>query len=119
VNLIFVYGTLKRGGTNNYLLAGQEFAGAAQTVPGYAMYELEGYPGMVATAGEQGTVIGEVWGVDDQCLAGLDLLEGTSEGLYGRVRVELQGPFAGRRVEAYLYLKGVEGRPRLGDSWDG
>jgi gamma-glutamylcyclotransferase (GGCT)/AIG2-like uncharacterized protein YtfP len=57
--------------------------------------------------------------VDAACLARLDELEGTAEGLYRRDAVPLKAPFAGRRVEAYLYLKPVEGRARLGNSWSG
>jgi gamma-glutamylcyclotransferase (GGCT)/AIG2-like uncharacterized protein YtfP len=55
--------------------------------------------------------------VDGACLARLDELEGTAEGIYRREVVPLGAPFADRRVEAYLYLLGVEGRTRLGNSW--
>jgi gamma-glutamylcyclotransferase (GGCT)/AIG2-like uncharacterized protein YtfP len=119
VNLIFVYGTLKRGFINNHRMEGQEFVGEAATVPGYVLYELEGYPGMVPEAAAPDGVTGEVWRVDDECLLGLDALEGTSEGLYRRESVRLQAPFAGSRVEAYVYLRSVEGRARLGSAWAG
>jgi gamma-glutamylcyclotransferase (GGCT)/AIG2-like uncharacterized protein YtfP len=116
MTLVFVYGTLKRGCSNHHYLAGQEFIGGAATVPGYALYDLGGYPGMVALAGSPG-VTGEVWSVDGGCLASLDELEGLAEGLYVRQAVPLVAPFATRRIEAYLYLRGVEGRTRLGDTW--
>ena len=115
--LLFVYGTLKRGCSNHAYLAGQDFVGAAATAPGFALYELDGYPGMVAEAAAAEGVSGEVWSVDDACLARLDELEGTGEGLYRRQDVPLGAPFAGTRVEAYLYLPGVEGRARLGKTW--
>jgi len=117
VNLVFVYGTLKRGFINHHRMEGQEFVGAAATVPGYVLYELEGYPGMVADAAAAEGVTGEVWSVDDECLRGLDALEGTGEGLYRRESVPLQAPFAGSRVEAYVYMRSVGGRTRLGASW--
>jgi gamma-glutamylaminecyclotransferase len=119
MTLVFVYGTLKRGLSNHGFLAGQSLAGEAQTQPGFELYALDGFPGMVAAADGAGVVTGEVWSVDDACLAQLDELEGTAEGLYCREAVPLGPPFAGTRVEAYLYLKGVEGRPRLGSTWPG
>jgi gamma-glutamylcyclotransferase (GGCT)/AIG2-like uncharacterized protein YtfP len=117
VNLVFVYGTLKRGFINHFRVAGQEFAGEAVTGPGYALYELAGFPGMVADPGSPGGVTGEVWSVDDECLAGLDVLEGIAEGLYARRPVALREPFEGRRVEAYFYLESLEGRRRLPGAW--
>lgn len=119
MTLIFVYGTLKRGFSNHPFLAGQTFLGDGTTAPGFALFELDEYPGMVALAGNPAGVSGEVWSVDDECLACLDELEGTAEGLYRRGCVPLLPPFADRRVEAYLYLLGVEGRKRLGNSWAG
>jgi len=117
VTLIFVYGTLKRGCSNHPFLAGQTFVGAAHTACGYTLYELPGYPGMVANAGHPAGVAGEVWLVDDECLARLDALEGTTEGLYRRAAVPLLAPFSERRVEAYLYVPSVEGLRMLGGTW--
>lgn len=117
MTLLFVYGTLKRGGSNHAFLEGQAFVGAAATAPGFALYELDGYPGMVAEAGATEGVTGEVWSVDGACLARLDELEGTAEGLYRRQEIPLGTPFTGTRVEAYLYLPGVERRARLGNTW--
>ena len=117
MTLIFVYGTLKRGCSNHHYLAGQAFQGEATTAPGFALFDLGEHPGMVEIPGEPGSVAGEVWLVDAPCLANLDALEGTAEGLYRRGAVALLGPFAGRGVEAYYYLEAVEGRRRLGSSW--
>lgn len=117
MTLVFVYGTLKRGGSNHAFLAGQEFVGPARTAPGFVLYELAGYPGMVAGEGGAAGVTGEVWSVDDPCLARLDGLEGTAEGLYRREAVPLLAPFAGTRVEGYIYLREVDGRRQLGETW--
>jgi gamma-glutamylaminecyclotransferase len=118
VTLIFVYGTLKRGCANHWFLSGQAFVGDARTAGGFTLYELSGYPGMVALEGHPAGVTGEVWSVDDDCLRHLDELEGTAEGLYRREPVPLLAPFAGQRVEAYLYLQTVDGRRDIGASWN-
>jgi gamma-glutamylaminecyclotransferase len=118
VTHIFVYGTLKRGCGNHRCLSGQAYLGDARTARGYALYELAGYPGMVAREGNATGVTGEVWTVDDKCLANLDELEGTAEGLYRREAVPLLAPFADQRVEAYIYLGAVDGRRALGETWE-
>ena len=115
--LIFVYGTLKRGGSNHRQLDGQEFVGTAQTIAGYRLFDLGDYPGMVAASGDRPGVTGEVWSVDSDSLRRLDALEGVDQGLYQRVPVALQPPFGGRGVETYLYLQSVSGRTELGSSW--
>ncbi len=117
MNLVFVYGTLKRGGSNHHLLAGQPFLGEARTTPGYLLYEIEDYPGMVQQDDELEGVRGEVWAVDDACLAQLDLLEGTNEGIYRREAVRLEGTFAERKVEAYIYLRSIKDRRKVGPEW--
>ena len=117
MSLIFVYGTLKRGYRNHRLLAGQAFLGEARTAPGFALFDLGEHPGMVARPGEPGSVGGEVWAVDAACLESLDLLEGTAEGIYRREAVPLMEPFAGRGIEAYLYLESVLGRRQLEADW--
>src|SRR5580658_691009 len=117
MSLVFVYGTLKRGGSNHFLLAGQQFVGAARTRAGFALYDLDGYPGMVVDASAAEGIAGEVWSVDAACLAELDRLEGTGEGLYRRDKIPLEAPFADESVDAYLYLRSVSGRPRTGPDW--
>jgi gamma-glutamylaminecyclotransferase len=115
--LVFVYGTLKRGGSNHAFLAQQEFLGVAETAAGFVLFELAGFPGMVAQPITTG-VSGEVWRIDADTLTRLDELEGIAEGLYRRERVPLLPPFADQNVEAYLYNRSVAGRPKIGGSWD-
>ena len=117
MNLIFVYGTLKHGGHNHHFMVGQTFVGNARTSPGYTLYDLGGYPGLVAEPEDSDGVSGEVWTVDDACLAGLDVLEGPAEGLYRRAAVPLLAPYDAKRVEAYYYLMSVRERPRAGANW--
>jgi gamma-glutamylcyclotransferase (GGCT)/AIG2-like uncharacterized protein YtfP len=117
MTLLFVYGTLKRGGRNHRHLAGQTFLGDARTAAGYGLFALDGYPGMVPQANDSAGVVGEVWSVDDACRARLDELEGLSEGLYRREPVPLLPPFATQHVETYLYARSTEGRRQLASEW--
>src|SRR5689334_8617863 len=100
---LFIYGTLKRGGSNHAFLAGQHFLGPARTVPGFALYSLGDYPGMVRAPGDTAGVTGELWVVDDACLAELDRLEGLDEGLYERVEVRLSPIPRAVTAQTYLY----------------
>ena len=117
MQLIFVYGTLKRGGENHHHFAGQTFIDVARTAPGYRLFELGGFPGMVEHAVDRDGVVGEVWSVDAQCLRRLDELEGVAEGLYQRKRVPLLPPFANQDVAAYFYPHSVAGRTEIGSVW--
>ncbi len=114
---VFVYGTLKRGGTNHPLLAKQTFEGEAVSAPGFRMYELDGYPGLVRDETDHDGVTGEVWTVDSACLARLDELEGTAEGLYLRTPIPLLAPFNAAPVEAFLYRRSTAGRKPIGRTW--
>ncbi|MGA3006668.1 MAG: gamma-glutamylcyclotransferase family protein [Opitutaceae bacterium] len=114
---VFVYGTLKRGGSNHRYLIGQNFVGTARTRPGFRLFNLGEYPGMVVLAGDREGVAGEIWAVEADCLARLDALEGVAEGLYRREEVPLLPPYADRKVEGYLYAGSVEGRPDIGGDY--
>jgi gamma-glutamylcyclotransferase (GGCT)/AIG2-like uncharacterized protein YtfP len=116
-HLIFVYGTLKRRGSNHAFLAGQEFVGPAATPAGWCLYELEGYPGMIAEPASVEGVTGELWRVDDACLSRLDALEGVNEGLYRRERIVLASPHRDQFVQTYVYARNVAGRRQIGATW--
>ncbi len=115
--VIFVYGTLKRGGSNHHFLARQNYLTDARTVPGYRLYDLAGYPGLVPDLSDTQGVTGEIWAVDAGCLALLDELEGIDEGLYRREVVPLQPPNADCAAQAYLYARSIAGRRALGSTW--
>lgn len=114
---IFVYGTLKRGCQNHSQLAGQRFLGDARTTPGYRLYHLGEYPGMVADPADNQGVTGEVWDVSAGALARLDAFEGIHEGLYRREPVALLPPFDAAVVETYIYARDPGGHPPIGDTW--
>jgi gamma-glutamylaminecyclotransferase len=121
--LLFVYGTLKRGGSNHAQLAGQTLLGEARTSPGFTLYSLGEYPGLVAEPADPDGVRGELWAVDAAALARLDAFEGVPEGLYARTSAPLVSWPAGlaaseaARAQLYLYLRPIQGRPHLGSSW--
>ena len=118
---IFVYGTLKRGLCRAHFLAGQHFWGEARTLPRYRMYDCGTYPGLKRSADDGLSIIGELWQVDDECLARLDREEGVAEGLYVRRTIELEPPASqslpGSPIEAYFYVPGIAGYPDCGDCW--
>ncbi|MES2474933.1 MAG: gamma-glutamylcyclotransferase family protein [Verrucomicrobiota bacterium] len=74
---VFVYGTLRRGGSNHFRMAAAEFISAG-TVNG-RLYRVHWYPGMVLDeAGDE--IHGDVFAVDAETLAALDVFEGLSAG---------------------------------------
>jgi len=114
---VFVYGTLKRGGSNHACLAGQHCVGPARSAPGYTLVSLGDYPGLIRHAEDTAGVAGELWLVDDEALAVLDDLEGVAEGLYTRINLALRQPAGHATALAYLYARSVAGRSVIGDNW--
>lgn len=115
--LLFVYGTLKRGCSNHREMAGQTFVAEARTLPGYRLFDVGGYPGLVAWPADTAGVTGEIWRVDEGALARLDTFEGVDTGLYLRRPLPLAPPFTHTEVHAYLYPDSVEGRREVGSVW--
>ena len=114
---IFVYGTLKRGCKNHPHIAGQRYVGEARTAPGFRLYHLGNYPGMVADPKDQQGVTGELWDVDPAALAHLDDFEDVAQGQYRRVPVPIATPEDTAQADTYLYALGVEGMPVIGPTW--
>ena len=115
--LLFVYGTLKRGCCNHGYMTGQTFVGLARTPPGYRLFDLGGYPGIVRRDDDKTGVVGEVWSVDAEALERLDRFEGVHEGLYRREPFPLMPPFHDRTVYAYVSPLLIEGRREVGSEW--
>ena len=88
--LLFVYGTLRRGGPNHPLLAAARFVDAAATAERYALF-VDGIP-FLASVPAVHHVRGEVYAVSAETLAEIDRLEG-HPGWYERrpVAVVLDG----------------------------
>lgn len=116
--LVFVYGTLTRGGTNHALMKGQVFRGTARSAPGFRLIHLGTYPGLIAYPEDRDGVLGEVWTVDAPGLARLDELEGVNEGLYRRGLIPLMPAFDQAEVQTYFYLLPTTGLRHIdGGRW--
>jgi len=101
LELVFVYGSLKRGMANHQQLSGAMFIGVAQ-LQGLALFDLGPFPMAIASGDPGHSLHGEIYGLDPNCLAALDRFEGAPR-LYER----LSWPLAdGRRVWVYV------GRPQ-------
>lgn len=74
--LVFVYGTLRCGGSNHFRMFGAD-AVAEGFVAG-RIYRISWYPGLVL--GGEGEVKGEIYSVDADLLKALDAFEGLSAG---------------------------------------
>jgi gamma-glutamylcyclotransferase (GGCT)/AIG2-like uncharacterized protein YtfP len=111
---IFVYGTLKSGQRNNDLLSGQQFLGAAQTLPCYRLYDCGRYPALVEDSKNGIAVQGEVWEVSDEVLRKMDEYEGVPN-LYSRRPILLQN--WNSPVQAYFYRGDVAHLTDCGDRW--
>jgi gamma-glutamylcyclotransferase (GGCT)/AIG2-like uncharacterized protein YtfP len=115
--LLFVYGTLKRGGKNHAHLASEKFLAPAQALPGYRLYDVGGFPGLVPDATAPFSIAGELWEVSDAALARLDAFEGVDEILYRRETIPLAPPFEKTAAQGYLYARPVAGLKDLGAEW--
>src|SRR5579859_1697603 len=110
---VFTYGTLKKGFSNNVLLASSEFIQEAVTQPKYKLYDCGHYPCMVKS--KKGEAIhGEIYAVDDITLKRLDRLEGVPF-LYERGEIELQN--FDKPTIAYFYQRDVGSFVECGSSW--
>lgn len=114
---IFVYGTLKRGLSNAFYLAGQRFVASVRTKPVYRMVDCGGYPGMYPVKENGVSIEGEIWEVSEECVAQLDLLEDVVGGEYERVPVQLEPPYEWAEVLGFLYLRDASSLPDAGSNW--
>ena len=97
--MLFVYGSLRRGGQHHGALGGARLLGTGRTAPGWRLLDCGAWPGMVP--GGAGAVTGELYAVDAGTLAGLDALEDAPR-TFSRRRVALEGPVA--EAEAYVLV---------------
>lgn len=115
-NLVFVYGTLRRGGYNNYLLTENRarFIGTG-TVEG-ALLSFGSFPGFVKAQGSR--VVGDVYIVNGKTVEQLDRLERVGV-WYDRVRctVTMDGQMA--VAEVYVATEAMAGRGTPSQPVDG
>lgn len=99
--LVFVYGSLKRGMANQNQLSEAVFLGIAQ-LQGLALFDLGPFPMAIASGDPTDTLHGELYAVNATQLADLDRFEGVP-----RLYLRLSWPLSdGRHVWVYA------GRPR-------
>lgn len=112
--ILFLYGTLKYGGSSHEKLADQEFIRAAETLPLYRLHGLGWHPGLVVDKSAGLAIKGELWSVDDDTLAKLDEYEGVPH-WFSREQIaiaELVGD-----VQAYFFLGQVPDGAPSGSEW--
>ena len=106
--LLFVYGSLKRGGANHGQLYAAEYLSVIRTAPRFALRVIDGYPALVPGSR---AIVGELYRIAALALPALDEFEGTA---YVRQEIELDG---GERALAYLSCVPDAGAPYPGDQW--
>jgi gamma-glutamylcyclotransferase (GGCT)/AIG2-like uncharacterized protein YtfP len=116
-HLLFVYGTLKRGGSNHHVLASEKFLAFARTQPGYRMFDVGGHPGLVPDSTATHAIEGELWEVRDAALAALDEFEGVDENYYRREPIALAAPHEHQRADAYIFARETAGLREIGAVW--
>lgn len=97
-HLIFIYGTLRRGGRAHHLMQAAEFQSKG-SISGRLVH-IDQYPGLIPCGDQQ--VIGELYLVGDQLLNELDRYEGC-----------LESPAHYLRKETVVTLKNGEKKPAL------
>ncbi|HSJ10994.1 MAG TPA: gamma-glutamylcyclotransferase family protein [Longimicrobiales bacterium] len=99
---LFVYGTLRAGGGAAELLAGCERVGEG-AVSGM-LYDIDGrFPAIVLYG--DAPVPGEIWRCPATMLLGLDAYEGTADGLFRRVGIEVKTT-DGTAIPCWVYVAG-------------
>jgi gamma-glutamylcyclotransferase (GGCT)/AIG2-like uncharacterized protein YtfP len=72
---LLVYGTLRKDERAHAALKGAQFITEAR-VPGFDMFALYGFPGVVENKDNKEGIVGEVYDVDENTMSYLDFYEG-------------------------------------------
>ncbi len=117
---IFVYGSLKQGYWNHYLLEEDNvsYVGEA-TIKGFSLYHVATYPGMVKSNDLDEKVYGEIYNISLKVLKSLDNLE--REGfLYKRISTVAEIASEEIDVSTYLYMFEVDKSLKVeNNNWEG
>jgi gamma-glutamylcyclotransferase (GGCT)/AIG2-like uncharacterized protein YtfP len=97
-HLVFVYGTLRRGGARAMSISFPDAKFIAEAKVSGSLYDLGAYPGLLLNESIS-LVIGEVYEVDDEILNKLDDFEASSD--YWRKEVEISPGTDSRRCWTY------------------
>jgi gamma-glutamylcyclotransferase (GGCT)/AIG2-like uncharacterized protein YtfP len=93
--LVFVYGSLRRGQSHQALLRHAKYVGVHKTEPRYTMFSLGAFPAVVA--GGCSVITGEVFAMDQTMLSRLDEFE-DCPGEYVRTEIST------RYGKAWIYV---------------
>lgn len=109
-DLLFVYGALRKGASNDWRMKSARWLGAAQ-VPG-TLVKIDWYPGLVLEG--ETLVKGEVYEIGPELLGELDEFEGIGlederNGEYRRIQAEVSLGGEPATVWIYEWLKGIDG----------
>ena len=101
-HLVLVYGSLRQGHWNNYLLEDSEFLGTHNLRVPFFMVDLGSFPALIKDK-HTSKIMMELYAVDDVTMDRLDQLEGYPH-FYGRTQLETEmGP-------AWVYFLNEEPR---------
>lgn len=122
MKLLFVYGSLKQGFSNEHVNAGARIPGSYRTHDMLPLFLLgDGHvPCLVHAPGQGYKVVGELYEVDEQMLVTMDRLERIGEpGGYQRITIALDRTDSPTPpIFALVYVKSPEdvpeGTPRIG-----
>jgi gamma-glutamylaminecyclotransferase len=104
---VFVYGTLKQGFRNHHVISGKRLAGEFLTVEAFPLVVIGefGLPWLVHQPGSGHRVSGQVFEVDDDGLASMDVLERVRDpGWYTRRALRVAGSAGGEPFDAMAYF---------------
>lgn len=117
---VFVYGTLRKGGSNHFRMGDSQFVGVGR-ISG-KMYRIDWYPALVC--GGDTSVKGELYLVGEKELAALDAFEGITPDAdeqreYRRVKAKVTLESGGTHdAWVWEWAGGVGGaQPLAGDDW--
>jgi gamma-glutamylcyclotransferase (GGCT)/AIG2-like uncharacterized protein YtfP len=120
-HLVFVYGTLKKGGMYHYLLEDAQYCGRSvtcDTCDKMQMFDQGEYPVVIRSATLGYAIRGELWRVSASTLQKLDDLEGLDEGLYQRIETQVRSNGELFTAWIYLYLPSTESMLECGCQWE-
>ena len=103
--LVFVYGTLRKGHCNHHLLKDSHCYGVGCSEAWYAMYLKNGYPYVTSTESRY-PIVGELYSVHDETLVTLDKFEGHPR-YYERREVPVI--IGEKRYVAWMYFRDPPG----------
>lgn len=113
-NYVFVYGTLKKGMRNNFVLRSSPFIQKGRTKPSYRMYCNGRYPCLKEDKKNGYSVQGEVYQVSKEVETDLNILEGIPY-LYTKKRIKLDN--FNKLVYVYIYNGDVDHYRKAGRNW--